>query len=534
MIEESNGYKVERKEWTRSMSTNSVSEINTNLNFQIKNSNIKRALLVECIILSCVQFFMVVLAFLFVSKEKGIANFKIAIVAVVIEWLVFLVPINRALLYKVKGAIFALIPTIYAFYIINYSRAGVDLHYYFFATIGLTLLFFDRKLIYFISLVVSLSLVLQYIFAPENLLINIEPSMRLYVFLNLFFVINAVFVTIIFMMGSVKRFISIAEQKQRESQELLSTLKSTLAQISESSNIINTQSSNLDHRMSESKKYSKSITNAIKEMAQGVSITTENINNISENISRTIDEVQQTQENAKEMNNVSTQLYSLIDKGTNQMTELNNEIEAIDQVMDIAEAEVRELDLSIVEINGALENIVQISEQTNLLALNAAIESARAGEQGRGFAVVAEEIRKLAEQSAKIVKNITDITAQVNSRVQNTVDKVVSGNKSVSNGNSFVKEVFNNFSLIKKAYSEANDYAVKGNILLTKVDEMFHNAKRMLENVSSIAEQISISVKEVLSATEIQNEGIYDIANSAEDLKKLSIDMNEFIKKINL
>ena len=63
-------------------------------------------------------------------------------------------------------------------------------------------------------------------------------------------------------------------------------------------------------------------------MAQGVSITTENINNISENISRTIDEVQQTQENAKEMNNVSTQLYSLIDKGTNQMTELNNEIEA--------------------------------------------------------------------------------------------------------------------------------------------------------------------------------------------------------------
>ena len=89
--------------------------------------------------------------------------------------------------------------TIYAFYIINYSRAGVDLHYYFFATIGLTLLFFDRKLIYFISLVVSLSLVLQYIFAPENLLINIEPSMRLYVFLNLFFVINAVFVTIIFM-----------------------------------------------------------------------------------------------------------------------------------------------------------------------------------------------------------------------------------------------------------------------------------------------------------------------------------------------
>ena len=56
---------------------------------------------------------------------------------------------------------------------------------------------------------------------------------------------------------------------------------------------------------------------------------------------------------------------------------------------------------SVNVIKTLTEDILSIASQTNLLALNASIEAARAGEAGKGFAVVADQIRNLAEQSAK-------------------------------------------------------------------------------------------------------------------------------------
>ncbi|NTF10630.1 hypothetical protein G6L37_32040 [Agrobacterium rubi] len=122
--------------------------------------------------------------------------------------------------------------------------------------------------------------------------------------------------------------------------------------------------------------------------------------------------------------------------------------------MQTAISAMKEIEKSASEMGSIISVIDEIAFQTNLLALNAGVEAARAGEAGKGFAVVAQEVRELAQRSAKAAKEIKALIVASGTQVQSGVDLARQTGSSLDRIVSEVREISQHVKAIAEAAKE--------------------------------------------------------------------------------
>lgn len=165
----------------------------------------------------------------------------------------------------------------------------------------------------------------------------------------------------------------------------------------------------------------------------------EETSNLSARVARAAGD---TGANVQSVSAATEELTASINEISEQLNRTNLQARSAQDAAQTAVGKMQVLEGSVNSVGNVIQIISDIAEQTNLLALNATIESARAGEAGKGFAVVANEVKTLANETAKATEQVriqiedmqrqTDEAVMMIKNISNVIEELTTASSSIA------------------------------------------------------------------------------------------------------
>jgi methyl-accepting chemotaxis protein len=244
---------------------------------------------------------------------------------------------------------------------------------------------------------------------------------------------------------------------------------------------------------------SRGLTANANETCSQASVVSSSANSVSEDLESV----------AAAIEEMSTSMSEIARNAGEASQVANRASDAADQT----NALVEKLGESSERISTVIQTITSIAAQTNLLALNASIEAARAGDAGKGFTVVANEVKQLAQETAKATEEIGESIAVIQSDAQTAVVAIRE-----------IGEVIRQIDTLQSSIAGA----------VEQQNSATCDISRSLSKATQASRDISDRMSEVVRVANETSQEAQQTANAAEQLVKISVGLRRVVEQFSL
>ncbi|SEK22571.1 methyl-accepting chemotaxis protein [Carnobacterium iners] len=311
-------------------------------------------------------------------------------------------------------------------------------------------------------------------------------------------------------------------------------LKEMIHNLSVASETLTANSEELTQSAFEVKAGSEQVATTMQELATGSETQANTASSLSIVMGNFTKKVQDTNKRGDQINKTSQQVLEMTNQGAELMESSTQQMQKIDRIVQDTVEKMGTLDNQTKEISDLVSIIQTVADQTNLLALNAAIEAARAGEHGRGFAVVADEVRKLAEQVAVSIADITGFVNTIQKESKNVRESLQIGYTEVEEGTAQIKTTGKTFNKISKSVTSmvSEIQQISNNLESIAVNSEIMGSS--IEEIAAVSEESAAGVEETSAATQQISSSMEEVSGNSEHLAALAENLSQMVNKFKL
>lgn len=259
---------------------------------------------------------------------------------------------------------------------------------------------------------------------------------------------------------------------------------------------------------------------AAEQIAVGSQRQADEITNTSSAVEEMAASMTQVSRNAEASADAARRALEMAEHGDKSVRDTSEAMSRIDSAVQQTSEKMRLLGIRSSEISEIIDLIDDVAAQTNLLALNAAIEAAHAGEAGLGFSVVADEIRKLAERSARATRDVGNLIKSIQSETSEALTAMEVGMKEVKGGSYLAAQASNALQDISAAVRQSSE-------LIEEISAASEEQARVTSNVAGAMQTIS-------SITLETSAGAHETAQTIEGMVGLADRLNKSISQFKV